>query len=330
MNRNDIPPFYCGVDAGGTSSRAVILSTNGKNFGWGYAAGANPTHAGWNQAGTNMFEAVRMASADAGINTNQIRSLFLGMAGVVTDEDRAHALRLARSWNLSPSCLCGVDHDIRIALEGGLAGRPGIAVIAGTGSSCYGRNAEGKSWQAGGWDRLLDDLGSGYDLAQKGMAAACQSADGRIAPSLLQNLFFSTLDVTNVADFSSKVHRPGLARHEVAALATLVLKAAHQGDAAAIAIVTTGADELARMVEAVAHRLFPQQPCDVVLIGGLFEKSARYRVPVESAIHSRIPQAIFHTTQLRPAIGALSIAAAQAQHTFQLESLRRLSEQTQE
>lgn len=330
MSRNDLNTLYCGVDAGGTSCRAVVLSADGNISGWGYAAGANPTHAGWDQAGANMFAAVSMASADAGAHTNQIGSIFLGIAGVITEEDRAHALRLAQSWNLSSCCQCDVDHDIRIALEGGLAGRPGIAVIAGTGSSCYGRNAEGKSWQAGGWDRLLDDLGSGYDLAQKGMAAACQSADGRIAPSLLQDLFFGALSVNNVADFSSKVHRPGLARHEVAALAPLVLKAAQQGDVAATALVASGADELARMVEAVAHRLFPQQPCDVVLIGGLFEKSAQYRVPVESAIRARVPQVHFNTTQLRPAIGALSIAAAQAQHPFPLESLLRLSAQTKE
>jgi N-acetylglucosamine kinase-like BadF-type ATPase len=36
-----------------------------------------------------------------------------------------------------------VDHDIRIALAGGLSGRPGIALIAGTGSSCFGMNAAG-------------------------------------------------------------------------------------------------------------------------------------------------------------------------------------------
>lgn len=330
MNPNASHPFYCGVDAGGTSSRAVILSADCKISGWGYASGANPTHGGWEEAGAHLFEAVRRACTDAGVNTDQISSLFLGMAGVITDEDRAQALHLTQKWNLSSSCLLGIDHDIRIALEGGLAGRPGIAVIAGTGSSCYGRNAEEKSWQAGGWDRLLDDLGSGYDLAQKGMAAACQSADGRIALSLLQDLFFDALGVNNVANFSSKVHRPGLARHEVAALAPLVLKAAQQGDATAIAIVTSGADELARMVKAVAHRLFPRQPCDVVLIGGLFEKSTHYRVVVERAIHVCVPQAIFHPTQLRPAIGALAIAAAQAQHPFPLKSLHHLSAQTKE
>lgn len=322
--------LFCGVDAGGTSCRAVVMSSDGDRHGWGYASGANPTHAGWKGAGAAMREAIEEACDRAGAKSDQITSLFLGMAGVVTAEDRAQAMGLCRSWNLAPSCRHDVDHDIRIALQGGLSGRPGMALIAGTGSSCYGRNAEGESWQAGGWDRILDDLGSSYDLAQKGMAAACQSADGRIETSLLQAVLFGALGVSTVADFSLKVHRPGLARHEIAALAPLVLKAARQGDAAAVQIVTTGANELARAVEAVTHKLFPGKNPEIVLIGGLVEKAEDYRGYVEKAVHARLPKARFCAAELRPAIGALALAAEQAQRPLDLKRLQKLSAQARE
>lgn len=277
-----------------------------------------------------MLQAVQGACADAGVNSTQIDSLFLGMAGVVTEEDRAQALAQCRRWPLNPACHGEVDHDIRIALHGGLSGRPGIALIAGTGSSCYGRNAVGDSWQAGGWDRYLDDLGSGYDLAQKGMATACQSADGRLVYSTLQELLFGALGAATVADFALKVHRPGLARHKVAALAPLVLQAAQQGDAAAVRIVDQGADELSRMVEAVATRLFPDLNPEVVLIGSLLEKSAEYRRHVEAAIRARLPQACVRPAELRPAIGALSLAAEAVQASIPLATLKQVSTQARE
>ncbi len=277
-----------------------------------------------------MHEAVQQACSDAGAKMEQIKSLFVGMAGVVTTEDRSQSLERCRNWPLAENCIYGVDHDIRIALQGGLSGRPGIALIAGTGSSCYGRNDLYDFWQAGGWDRILDDLGSGYDLAQKGMAAACQSADGRLKKSLLESCFFGALGTTNVSDFSQKVHRPGMARHEIAALAPLVLKAAEKNDAAAVQIVTAGANELARMVEAVSDKLFPQQNPEVVPIGGLIEKSESYRHYVTNAILARLPRARLTTAELRPAVGALALAAAQVKHPVDLKHLQLLSAQAKE
>ncbi len=323
-------PLFCGVDAGGTSCRAVVMSSDGRLHGWGYATGANPNHAGWEGADASIREAVHSACANAGTKSEQISSIFLGMASVISAEDRAQASGLCKKWNLAPDCRCNADHDIRIALQGGLSGRPGIALIAGTGSSCYGRNAKGDFWQSGGWDRLVDDLGSGYDLAQKGMAAACQSADGRIEASLLQAAFFSEFGVDNVIDFTIRVHRPGLARHEIAALTPLVLQAAQQNDPAAVQIVVDGANELARMVEAVAKRLFPERNPEIVMAGGLLEKSVDYRGYIEKAVHARLPKARFCTAELRPAIGALVIAAEQAQSPFNVEQLQKLSSQAKE
>jgi len=63
------------------------------------------------------------------------------MAGVVSDDDRTTIRQIAEQLRLAPPERIGVDHDIRIALAGGLAGQPGIALIVGTGSSCYGRTA---------------------------------------------------------------------------------------------------------------------------------------------------------------------------------------------
>jgi len=234
------------------------------------------------------------------------------MASVVTAEDRAAACALAQDWGLSSSCIVRADHDIRIALHGGLSGRPGIALIAGTGSSCYGRNESGESWQSGGWDQLLDDLGSSYDIVRQGMAAACQYADGRLPETRLKSLFFDKFDVSCAAEFSAKLHRPPLARHIIASHASLVLMAAQEGDRQALRIACSGASELARMVQAVARRLFPSQPLELVFIGGLIQENGFYADLVRQAIEKLGLGLRFSPTELTPVAGAWMLAAEQA------------------
>lgn len=290
----------------------MIADAQGSRLAVGRAPGANPSHVGWTGAGENIRQALLSASEEAGISPSDIHSIFLGMASVVTAEDRAAACALAQGWGLSSACIVRADHDIRIALHGGLAGRPGIALIAGTGSSCYGRNESGEAWQSGGWDQILDDLGSSYDIARQGMAAASQSDDGRLPETRLRELFFEKFGVSHAAEFSAKLHRPVLARHIIASHAPLVLTAAQEGDPVALQIANSGATELARMVEAVAKKLFSAQQPELVFIGGLIQENAFYADLVRKAVEKLGLGIRFAATEYSPLAGAWMLAAEQA------------------
>src|SRR5690606_32616331 len=117
---------------------------------------------------------------------------------------------------------------------------------------------------------------SSFDIARQGMAAACQCDDGRLPETRLKSLFFDKFDVSCAAEFSAKLHRPPLARHIIASYAPLVLTAAQDGDGPALRIACSGASELARMVEAVARRLFASQSPELVFIGGLIQENRFY------------------------------------------------------
>ena len=75
----------------------------------------------------------------------QISPQYLsGMAGVVGETDLAHGRSVLIAAGIDPTRIpTGLDHDIRIALAGGLTGREGLALIVGTGASCYGRRNDG-------------------------------------------------------------------------------------------------------------------------------------------------------------------------------------------
>src|SRR6185436_17233044 len=138
--------------------------------------------------------------------------------------------KIAEDMHLAPAEQIGIDHDCRIALAGGLSGRPGIVLIAGTGSSCFGMNAAGEAWRSGGWGHLLADEGSGYWLGVKGLEAAVRAYDGRGAPTALLDQLQRHLGLPDMNDIMHRLYVTGMSRAELAALAPIVIAAAADGD----------------------------------------------------------------------------------------------------
>jgi N-acetylglucosamine kinase-like BadF-type ATPase len=82
---------------------------------------------------------------------------------------------------LIPHSIVNSYHDTVTALAGASSAQPGVVVIAGTGSIAYGRLADGREAQAGGWGYMMGDEGSGYDIGREALRAATQAQDGRSA-----------------------------------------------------------------------------------------------------------------------------------------------------
>jgi len=149
MSERAMVRLYLGIDGGGTGTRAFVCDASGQRAGWGKSGASNPNHADAAEVRRNLAEATRQACGKLKQAPASVVSAFLGIAGLTENPERERMLRCAARSGLARARL-GVDHDIRIALAGGLAGRLGIALVVGTGSSCYGRNASGKSWQGAG------------------------------------------------------------------------------------------------------------------------------------------------------------------------------------
>jgi len=321
-------PFFLGIDGGGTRTRALVVDELGRRGAWGEAGPTNPNHVLTEQVRANLEEATGAALGKLGIRRTDCVSAFLGVAGVTTERGRCELQALLKTCGLEQATL-GVDHDIRIALAGGLAGQPGIALIVGTGSSCYGRDAEGRTWQTGGWEALISDEGSGYFLARKAIAAAARMADGRTAESPLGARVFQWLEIETIADILPRIHDQGISRSEIAAFAPQVIALATQGDAEALAILDRGAHLLAEMVEA-NFRMLPTGPIPrVVITGGLGISPTLYRERIVSEIERLLPAAEMQEPLLPPAAGAALLAFEQTGQTVNAalsEKLRAFKE----
>ena len=300
--------LFLGIDGGGTSTRALLCDARGRVLGTGTGGVANHLHAGWDGAAESLRTAVTAAFADAGIATAPCSAVFLGMAATADDEARSHWREIALQLRLSATpATIGVDHDIRIALAGGLAGRPGIALIAGTGSSCYGRTAAGATWQAGGWGSILDDGGGGYWLGLRAVGAAIRGDDGRGPATTLRERVLARLQVSNLREIVTRLHAGTLARHEMARLAEDVMVCAAAGDSAAQELLSRGAGELAEMARAVAQKLFATAAPEVVLAGST-ATAATFAPLIRAAIVREVPDARVVPAELPPVAGAALLA----------------------
>ncbi len=275
-----------GLDAGATHVRAAVADAAGRVLGRGEAGPANPYALGAPAADRARRQAIAAALRQAHAAARAVRAIVVGSAGV--SESGAGRAVARRTRAAFPGARVAVLTDGEIAQVGGLAGGPGIVVIAGTGSIVWGRNRRGEWARAGGWGWLLGDEGSGQWLGRLGYAAALRALDGSGRRTVLLPALQRSLRPRS---------SPGLALlprpttpAEFGALAPLVLAAAAGGDTVARELVRRGAAELARQTAAVAHRLRLRRP-RVVYGGSVLTSGPVLRRALQRALRVALPGA---------------------------------------
>lgn len=317
--------YYLGIDGGGTKTQAVILDDQGLLVGMGTAGASNIGNVGVTQATRNIQEAVELASAEAGITSTSFETAFLGIAGVVSAQDRDTVLKIAHQLRLASEGQIEVDHDCRVALAGGLGGAPGIVQIIGTGTSCFGRTATGDSWMAGGWGYLIADEGGGYWLGVQALKAATEAYDTRGGSTLLQAMVLDALEIQETKQIMQRVYQDQLSVTDIAKLSRLVIDAAQQNDAVAQDIIALGMNEVGRCIESVANHLnYSEDELRLVCIGGILKAGDVIITPLANAVHQRLPTCQIETPQFPPAVGAGILAKQQQNPHISPEFLKNL------
>lgn len=313
--------YFLGVDGGGSHTRALLCDEQGRVVGVGQAGPSNYQDVGEAAAGEALRGA--LTAARGSIPSAAIGAAFFGMAGVVNAADHAAVRRMATGLHLSPDAAVGVDHDIRIALAGGLAGRPGIALIVGTGSAAYGRTADGRAHQCGGWGTLADDVGSGSWLGRAALQEAVRQADGRHPLTPLGKEVFGFLGIERIEDFMHRVYGQGLSRTEMARLAPVVMGLYDSGDPAARRLVCEGRDLLVELVTTTA-RVLALPGAEIVFAGGLTQHPG-YRGLLVQGIAEALPEARVVPARLSPGLGALIEALSLGGITISESHLKELA-----
>jgi N-acetylglucosamine kinase-like BadF-type ATPase len=300
--------FVLGIDAGGTKTVCLLADGDGRVRASARGPGANLQSLGELEVEKVLHEVMESALAGEPARPSAI---CLGIAGVDRPHDNAIITGIMRRIGHKAPVL--VVNDALIALVAGAGeDRPGIVLIAGTGSICYGRDAAGRAARAGGWGYLLGDEGSGWWIGREALSAVLRAADGRGPATLLTGRVLQHFGFGQTSELIYEVYHRDTRRRAVAGLAVVVQRAVDDGDVVARQILAAGADELAQAVHSVASRLemrglqFP-----LVLSGSLFRVLPTLLSDVLVRLAEVVPRSQPKLLDVEPAVGAVRLALAE-------------------
>ena len=259
------PEFVCGVDGGGTKTSVLCRTLEGVEVGRQEFGPFN-----FNSIGEESFKGILSDILSFIENLGTCKALCIGGAGMSNPKARECATSVLSGASFPYTILC----DYEIAFSGALGGKEGIALVAGTGSVCFGRSSDGKSAMCGGWGHLIGDAGSGYGLGRDALIAITEVYDGYGKQTVLKDLLSKEFGLDSPQKILPYVYTND--KSAVAAVSRIVEKAYRLGDEVSIEIVTNNANALVKLVEAVASRI-EISSCDVALLGGLLENPTALR-----------------------------------------------------
>ena len=181
------------LDAGGTSTRAVVLDATGSVLGFGRAGGGNPTSRGVAGAVSAIAAAARQAMDRAdGPAGGGSGVATLAMAGQQSADFAAQVTdRLGRlGWSRVV-----LQHDLLGAFGSGTADLDGYALIAGTGSVAARVRNGWLEHVVGGRGWLLGDAGSGFWIGHRVARAVVAALDGQADDTALVPLVLDAAGV---------------------------------------------------------------------------------------------------------------------------------------
>lgn len=304
--------FLLGVDGGGTKTRALVVDARQKVLGRAEAGPSNPLRVGVSEAANSVRDAAERACAEAGVRRIEIAAAEVGLAGVKRSDIRDRMRAALRSE-------LGISHievvtDADIALYGATEGKPGLVIIAGTGSICCGINARGRQACAGGWGPVVGDEGSGSWIARRALQAVARASDGRGRKTSLVEAACEFFNVAKPEDLSTAVYAPNITNNRIAAFGRRVIETAKRRDAVSREIIEEAGRELAQAACAVARKLkMEHESFHVAYVGGVFAAGHLLLDPLGEEIKSVVPGAYLAPPLLTPAEAAARMAGEQAQ-----------------
>ncbi|MDO4177119.1 MAG: BadF/BadG/BcrA/BcrD ATPase family protein, partial [Bacillota bacterium] len=260
--------YYLGIDGGGTKTKFTLANEKMEVINEYIGPACHYLQCGYDGLSAIMADGVfkvtngakaadgAKASDGSAITPADIAYAFAGIAGYGDVINDAPRIRAAVKDGMGEVPF-GIGNDCENALAGALGNRPGINIIAGTGSVGCGINDKGDYERCGGWHHVLGgDEGSGYWIGWNLIKEFQRQSDGRDEKTALYNAVRNTLSLrTDDQIVTRVVEEWNLDRTKIASLAPVCQMLYEAGDPHAKAILTAAAEELAEFAIALYNRL---------------------------------------------------------------------------
>jgi N-acetylglucosamine kinase-like BadF-type ATPase len=269
----------------------------------GFAGPSNPLRVGVETAVTNIIKAINEACDRDGVSRGDITAATLGLAGV----RRADLKRSVRESFLKRLNIRKVEvvTDAEIALFATTLGKPGLVVIAGTGSVCLGKNEKGEMAISGGWGPLAGDEGGGVGIAQQALHAIAKASDGRGVPTMLSQRASEYFRASGPENLIVAIYSPQVDNSRIAGFARLVVETAQEGDAIAVGILNDAGYELGLAACAVIEKLkLTNHKVPIGCVGSIFNAGKLLTEPMLEKVRKCASKAFLTEPEMPPSHAA--------------------------
>lgn len=244
--------YVIGIDGGGTKTE-ICISDREKNILLRFQGGAINYNGQSETAVSDNIQNIFQTIRSEGFLPEDCLRICIGVAGISNPIVKSRILNQVQGFGFQ--CSIKIVGDQVTALAGALNNLPGIILIAGTGSVCYGKDIDGVQYRAGGYGHIVDDAGSGYAIARDILAAVVRAQDGRGEKTVLTELIYDYLNLSSIQDLIGFLYDPSRSKKEIARLSVLISAAYSLGDKVAIHIVNQTADDLIDLAGAVLKQM---------------------------------------------------------------------------
>jgi N-acetylglucosamine kinase-like BadF-type ATPase len=299
--------IFLGVDGGGTKTQIALMNEAGEVRCEGFAGPSNPLRVGVETAVTNIAKAINEACDRDGVSRGDIAAATLGLAGV----RRADLKRSVKESFIKRLGIRKVEvvTDAEIALFATTRGKPGLVVIAGTGSVCLGKNEKGEMAISGGWGPLAGDEGGGVGIAQQALHTIAKASDGRGKPTKLSQRASEYFRASGPENLIVAIYSPQVDNTRIAGFARLVVETAQGGDAIAVQILRDAGYELGLAACAVIEKLgLKKKRVPIGCVGSVFNAGELLTVPMLEKVQTCAPNAFLTEPAMPPAHAAALMA----------------------
>ncbi len=263
--------YFAGVDGGGTKTAIVVVDQDGNEIVRETTTTSNAAVVGHEKATATLRALVTGVAQSAGLDL-PLTGIWCGLSGSDRPEDhvkvRPGLQDLAEDLTLT--------NDAELAM-GALPHRVGVAMVSGTGSIAFGRNASGQRHRASGWGHIFGDYGSGYDVGRKALYHYSAQVDGYGPDTSLVQRLTEYWSLPEPYSIINRVYDPATTKGDIARLSRIVVDEAGKGDQVSQQILRDVAHDLATYADAVARKLELGPDLNLALVGGMLTNVPVFR-----------------------------------------------------
>ena len=308
--------YILGVDGGGTKTVIRITNHYGTVASEIITGSGNYKSVGIEKASFNINKGILDAIKQLNIDIEREDIIFssscFGLSGLDCDKDNEIYKniilnsKIRKFLNLEKIIFC---NDSRIGLAAGSNNKNGIMIICGTGSNCFGINEEGKEAKANGWDYILGDEGSAYEIGVRALRLVMREYDGRGRKTLLSKIILEDLKLQSISDLIEWCYNIPFSSERFAALTKTVCRTAELGDKLSIKLLYEQAQEAFRSINVVAKKLkLTNRNFDIVYVGSVFRCEKYFKNVLTQMLKDKFPKINFIELTDKPVCGAIKMA----------------------